>query len=195
MRLKSYAEDRWHEAPGGFAEVASAIDGRVVALVSSDGLDVGEMARHARRVGGPALRALTFHQRADLLKALAQHLNANREALYKLSYDTGATLSDSRIDIDGGIGTLFVYASKGRRELPNDHILIDGDPEFLSKGGQVRGPACLRSRARASRCRSTRSTSRSGACWKSSRRRSSPACPSSPSPRPRQPISPRRPCG
>lgn len=139
MRLKSYAEDRWHEAPGGFAEVASAIDGRVVAQVSSDGLDIGEMVRHARRVGGPALRALTFHQRADLLKGLAQHLNANRELLYKLSYDTGATLSDSRVDVDGGIGTLFVYASKGKRELPNDHILVDGDPEYLSKGGQFVG--------------------------------------------------------
>jgi oxepin-CoA hydrolase/3-oxo-5,6-dehydrosuberyl-CoA semialdehyde dehydrogenase len=139
MRLQSYARDRWYEAPGGHAEIASAIDGRIVALIGSDGLDIGAMVRHARDVGGAALRKLTFHQRADLLKRLAQHLTANKERLYALSHDTGATLSDSRIDIDGGIGTLFVYASKGRRELPNQTFLVDGEAESLSKGGKFLG--------------------------------------------------------
>jgi oxepin-CoA hydrolase/3-oxo-5,6-dehydrosuberyl-CoA semialdehyde dehydrogenase len=139
MKLKSYARDRWYEAPGGQAEIASAIDGRIVALVGSDGLDVGAMVRHAREVGGVALRKLTFHQRADLLKKLGQHLTANKDALHQLSHDTGATLSDSRIDIDGGIGTLFVYALKGRRELPNETFLIDGEAESLSKGGKFLG--------------------------------------------------------
>ena len=139
MRLKSYAEDRWFEAAGGDAEIASAIDGRIVALVSSEGLDVGAMVRHARNVGGAALRGMTFHQRADLLKRLGAHLTAHKDALSKLSYDTGATLNDSRIDIDGGIGTLFVYASKGRRELPDGKFLIDGEAESLSKGGKFVG--------------------------------------------------------
>ena len=139
MRLKSYSEGRWFEAKGGDAEIASAIDGRVVALVSSEGLDVGAMVRHARNVGGAALRAMTFHQRAELLKKLGAHLTAHKDALYKLSYDTGATLNDSRIDVDGGIGTLFVYASKGRRELPDGKFLLDGDAESLSKGGKFLG--------------------------------------------------------
>src|SRR5271169_1593460 len=115
MRLKSYAQDCWYEAPRGGAEIASAVTGGIVAIVSSEGLDVAAMVRHAREVGGPALRALTFPQRAELLKGLAQHLTAHKGRLYELSYD-GATLADSRIDIDGGIGTLAVYASKGRRE-------------------------------------------------------------------------------
>ena len=139
MRLQSYAQDRWYEAPGDLTEIASAIDGRIVALIGSDGLDVGAMVAHARKVGGAALGALTFHQRADLLKRLGAHLTAHKDQLYKLSYDTGATLADSRIDIDGGIGTLFVYASKGRRELPNETFLIDGEAESLSKGGKFLG--------------------------------------------------------
>ena len=136
MKLQSYAEDRWHEASGGFAEARSAIDGRLVAEISSEGLEMGALVRHAKTHGGPALRRLTFTQRAELLKALAQHLTAHKEALYKLSYDTGATLNDSRVDIDGGIGVLAVYASKGRRELPNERFLIDGEAESLSKGGK-----------------------------------------------------------
>src|SRR5690606_33912315 len=99
----------------------------------------GRMADFARKVGGPALRAMTFHQRAAMLKGLAQYLNERREPLYELSYDTGATKSDSMIDIDGGIGTLFVYASKGRRELPDDVIYIDGALETLSRDGQFVG--------------------------------------------------------
>ncbi len=97
------------------------------------------MAHHARTVGGPALRALTFHQRAHLLKAVAQYLNERRDALYELSFDTGATKADSMIDIDGGIATMFVYASKGRRELPDDTIYIDGGLEQLSRGGNFVG--------------------------------------------------------
>ncbi len=100
---------------------------------------------YARRVGGPALRRLTFHQRADLLKRLAQHLNAHREVLYRLSFDTGATRSDHLIDIDGGIGTLFVFASKAKRELPDATFLLDGPVEALSKGGSFVGRHILTS--------------------------------------------------
>lgn len=139
MRLMSYAEGRWHLASGHATPVESAITGQVIAEVSSDGLDMGAIVRHARKSGGEALRALTFHQRADLLKRLAQHLTEHKAALYTLSSDTGATRQDSAIDIDGGIGTLFVYASKGKRELPNERFLIDGDVETLSKGGTFVG--------------------------------------------------------
>jgi len=93
------------------------------------------MARHARQVGGPALRALSFHDRAKMLKALAEAVMARKEELYELSYQSGATRQDAWIDIEGGAGTLFSYASKGRRELPNARLLIDGDPEVLGKTG------------------------------------------------------------
>lgn len=139
IALDSYAEGKWAPPAGGATEIPSAIDGRVVAVASSAGLDFGAMARHARGVGGPALRRLTFHARADLLKGLAAHLTERKQALYDLAYDTGATRKDNWIDIDGGIGTLFAYASRGRKELPNERFVVDGPTESLSKGGTFVG--------------------------------------------------------
>jgi oxepin-CoA hydrolase / 3-oxo-5,6-dehydrosuberyl-CoA semialdehyde dehydrogenase len=139
MKLMSYAESRWIEPQGAMTELMSAVDGRVVASCSSAGLPFGAMADYARRVGGPALRQMTFHQRAEILKKLALYLNERKDALYELNYDTGATRKDGWIDIEGGIGTLFAYASKGRRELPNQRFLLDGAVENLSKGGTFVG--------------------------------------------------------
>jgi oxepin-CoA hydrolase / 3-oxo-5,6-dehydrosuberyl-CoA semialdehyde dehydrogenase len=82
---------------------------------------------------------LTFHERAALLKAMARRLTELKEEFYELSYRTGATKNDSLIDIDGGIGTAFVFASKGSRELPNARVYVDGDVEPLSKGGTFVG--------------------------------------------------------
>lgn len=132
--LNSFARDEWVAPSGDTSDLKSAVDGRVVARIGGR-LDYAAMADHARNVGGPALRAMTFHDRAHILKALAQYLNERREALYELSYDTGATKADSLIDIDGGIGTLFVFSSKGRRELPDDRLFVDGAVEQLSRSG------------------------------------------------------------
>ncbi|PTM96081.1 phenylacetic acid degradation bifunctional protein PaaZ [Mycoplana dimorpha] len=133
--LKSYVEDRWFTPEGGFADIPSAIDGRVVARASTKGLDFAAALRHAREIGGPALRALTFHERAGMLKAIAVYLNERKEELYQLAFDTGATRRDNWIDIDGGIGTLFAYASRGKKELPSERFVIEGETEPLSKGG------------------------------------------------------------
>ncbi|MBX7200906.1 MAG: phenylacetic acid degradation bifunctional protein PaaZ [Rhodospirillaceae bacterium] len=138
LRLKSFAENNWTEGKK-LQPVYSAITGEVIAETGSDGLNFGAMVDYARKVGGPALRKLTFHERAAMLKALANAIMARKDELYQLSYSTGATKVDSWIDIEGGAGTLFSYASKGRRELPNDTILIDGDPEIVSKGGTFIG--------------------------------------------------------
>ncbi|HMG49152.1 MAG TPA: phenylacetic acid degradation bifunctional protein PaaZ, partial [Inquilinus sp.] len=137
--LQNYAVDRWTAPSEGLADIASAIDGRVVARLSSRSLDFAAMVRHARTVGGPALRRLTFHQRADLLKALALYLSERKEPLYTLAADTGATRRDNLIDIDGGLGTLFAYASRGRRELPSERFVVEGGVEPLSKGGSFVG--------------------------------------------------------
>jgi oxepin-CoA hydrolase / 3-oxo-5,6-dehydrosuberyl-CoA semialdehyde dehydrogenase len=137
--LQNYAEGRWVAGSGGLAELRSAVSGDVVALASSQGLDFAAMLKFARDEGGPALRRLTFHDRAKMLKALADALTAKKDALYELSYQTGATKADSWIDIDGGIGTFAVYQGKGRRELPNDTLLIDGGIEALSRGGTFQG--------------------------------------------------------
>jgi oxepin-CoA hydrolase/3-oxo-5,6-dehydrosuberyl-CoA semialdehyde dehydrogenase len=97
------------------------------------------MLQHARNVGGPALRELTFHERARMLKALGLAIMARKEELYELSYQTGATRKDGWIDIEGGAGTLFSFSSKGRRELPDAHVLLDGQLEPLSKQGTFVG--------------------------------------------------------
>lgn len=137
--LSNYALDRWYKADGGLVSIPSALDGSVVAQTSSQGLDFAAMLHHARTVGGPALRALTFHERARILKGLAEAISTRKEELYALAAHTGATRTDNWVDIEGGAGTLYAYSSKGRRELPNARILIDGDVEPLSKRGSFIG--------------------------------------------------------
>ncbi len=139
LELTSHVSGRWLPSAGPPRPIPSAIDGSTVAVIAADAPDAARTLAHARDVGGPALRALGFHDRARLLKALATHLQGHREELYALSHTMGATLSDARIDVDGGIGTLFVYASKGRRELPDGQVLLDGDAEALSRNGTFVG--------------------------------------------------------
>lgn len=144
--LESYAAGRWYRADDEGAPVHDAATGAEVARVSSAGLDVGAMVAHGRHVGGPALRALTFHERAGLLKQVAKHLLGVKDELYEASYATGATARDSAVDIDGGIGTVFSIASKSTRELPNDTVHLDGQPEQLGKGGTFLGQHVYTSR-------------------------------------------------
>ncbi|HKN51372.1 MAG TPA: aldehyde dehydrogenase family protein, partial [Amycolatopsis sp.] len=137
--LRSYVSGGWHTAADEGVLLHDAATGEEVARISSAGIDMAAALEYGRRVGGPALRELTFHQRAALLKALASHLREHREELYALSARTGATLGDSKFDIDGGIGVLFTYASKGKRELPNDTVYVDGNVEPLSREGTFLG--------------------------------------------------------
>jgi oxepin-CoA hydrolase/3-oxo-5,6-dehydrosuberyl-CoA semialdehyde dehydrogenase len=138
-KLASYVEGRRHVARGGFVELPSAIDGHVVALASSEGIDTGAMLRYARRVGGANLRKLTFQRRATLLRELGGYLQTRKAELYDVSFDTGATKRDHFFDVDGGIGTLFSFASKARRELPDERFTLDGALEKLSKKGTFAG--------------------------------------------------------
>ncbi|NYD43802.1 phenylacetic acid degradation bifunctional protein PaaZ [Nocardioides panaciterrulae] len=144
--LESYAAGRWFRADDQGAPLLDATTGEEVARISSKGLDLGAMTSYARRVGGPAIRELTFHQRAALLKELGLHLMADKDELYALSYRTGATKRDSFVDIDGGLGTMLSYSSKGRRELPNDTVVLDGGLEQLGRGGTFVGQHVYTSR-------------------------------------------------
>jgi oxepin-CoA hydrolase/3-oxo-5,6-dehydrosuberyl-CoA semialdehyde dehydrogenase len=139
VKLGSFVQNAWVTGSGEGQPLTSAVDGNVVALLTSEGLDFAAILDYARRVGGPNLRRYTFHQRALMLKSLALYLSERKAELYELSARTGATRKDSWIDIDGGIGTLFVFASKGRREMPNAHVYLDGQPEMLSKKGSFVG--------------------------------------------------------
>lgn len=144
--LESYANGAWFRADDEGQPLLDASTGDVVAHISSRGLDVGAMVQHAKTVGGPAVRELTFHERAGLLKQLAKALSADKDELYALSLRTGATKRDSMVDIDGGFGTVFSYASKGTRELPNDRIVLDGDLEQLGREGRFVGQHVFTSR-------------------------------------------------
>ena len=137
--LRNYAADTWVEASSGTAAIRSAITGAEVARTGSDGLNFAAMIDHARTVGGPALREMTFHDRAWMLKALATAIMERKEELYALSATTGATRKDGWIDIEGGAGTLFTMSSKGRRELPDDVVLIDGEVEGIGRDGTFIG--------------------------------------------------------
>ncbi|WP_158886952.1 phenylacetic acid degradation bifunctional protein PaaZ [Amycolatopsis anabasis] len=133
--LRSYVSGKWQTATDEGAPLHDAVTGEEVARISSAGIDMAAALDYGRNVGGPALHDLTFHQRAPLLKALASHLREHRDELYALSARTGATLGDAKFDVDGGIGVLFAYGSKGRRELPNDTVYVEGAVEPLSRGG------------------------------------------------------------
>ncbi|GJM10878.1 MAG: bifunctional aldehyde dehydrogenase/enoyl-CoA hydratase [Lysobacteraceae bacterium] len=137
--LQSYAMGQWHAGTSGTAPIYNAVTGATLGQVSSDGLDFKAMLDYARNVGGPALRRETFHQRAIRLKEMAKYLMARKDEFYALSAATGATKMDSWIDIEGGISTLFVYSSKGRREMPNDQVYLDGNPEQISRHGTFTG--------------------------------------------------------
>ncbi len=140
--LRSYVSGRWTAPPDG-RPVRDAVTGEEITRISSDGIDLGAALDYGRRVGGPALRALTFHERAALAKAAGGMLRDHRDELYALSARTGATLGDSKFDVDGGIGVLLSYASKARRELPNDTVYAEGAVEPLGRGGQFAGQHIL----------------------------------------------------
>jgi oxepin-CoA hydrolase/3-oxo-5,6-dehydrosuberyl-CoA semialdehyde dehydrogenase len=134
-RLESFAAGEWVRGTGKGADLFHAVTGEKIGEASSEGLDFKAMVDYGRRVGGPALRKMTFHERARMLKALAGYLTGRKEEFYAISAATGATKGDNWIDIDGGFGTLFVYASKGRREFPDETFYVDGPMEAISKGG------------------------------------------------------------
>ncbi len=131
MKLKNYAEGRWVEHKGYGFEQYNAITGDLISTASSEGLDYEAMTDYARRIGGKALRSMTFYERGFMLKKLALHLDSLKKKYYQISYLSGATKSDSWVDIDGGIGTLFTYASL-RRQLGNQRFYVDGDTAKIS---------------------------------------------------------------
>jgi oxepin-CoA hydrolase/3-oxo-5,6-dehydrosuberyl-CoA semialdehyde dehydrogenase len=139
MKLGNLVLDQWVTGEGGGTTLTSAVSGEPVATITSAGLDFADILNHARTVGGANLRKLTFHERGEMLKTLAKFLMEHKKEFYALSTDTGATRGDSWVDIDGGISTLFVFSSKARREMPNDHVYLDGPPEALSRNGTFVG--------------------------------------------------------
>jgi oxepin-CoA hydrolase/3-oxo-5,6-dehydrosuberyl-CoA semialdehyde dehydrogenase len=137
-QLHNYACGEWVAGSGKGQDLFNAITGDAIANTSSQGLDFAQMCNYARTVGGPNLRKMTFQQRGLMLKALAMHLLTKKEIFYQVSWATGATRVDSWVDIEGGIGNLFAYASL-RRTFPNETYCYDGDVARLSKNNTFIG--------------------------------------------------------
>ncbi|MEO3858626.1 phenylacetic acid degradation bifunctional protein PaaZ [Acrocarpospora sp. B8E8] len=137
--LPSYLEGAWRRGGGAGTPVADAVTGATVTHVSSEGLDLAAAVAYARGTGLAALGELTFHQRAEALKAAALALRERRQELYDLSARAGATRSDAQVDVDGGIGTAVVYARLGREGLPDHTLIAEDDPVPLGKAGTFAG--------------------------------------------------------
>ncbi|HCL82591.1 MAG TPA: phenylacetic acid degradation bifunctional protein PaaZ, partial [Chitinophagaceae bacterium] len=132
QKLGNFVTGRWIEGEGDGQILADAVTGVPLYQAGTKGLDFLEILRYAREHGNPALRKMSFHERARMLKALALHLKSHLEKFYRISYQTGATRADSWIDLEGGIGNLFSYASL-RRKFPDQPFCTDGEPVSLSR--------------------------------------------------------------
>jgi oxepin-CoA hydrolase / 3-oxo-5,6-dehydrosuberyl-CoA semialdehyde dehydrogenase len=141
-KLENYIGGKWITGDGEGQALYNAVTGETIAAASTKGLDFKAMTEYARSVGNPALRKMTFHQRGNMLKALAIHLRNHLDKFYKISYQTGATKADSWVDIEGGIGNLFANASL-RRKFPDETFCIDGESHNLSKNNTFMGTHIL----------------------------------------------------
>ena len=141
-KLGNYVTGRWITGDGEGQALYNAVNGETIGYASTRGLDFNAILEYARKTGNPALRKLTFHERGLMLKALALHLRNHLDKFYAISYKTGATKADSWVDIEGGIGNLFSYASL-RRKFPNEPYCVDGDAIPLGKGGTFMGQHIL----------------------------------------------------
>ncbi len=141
-KLENYVSGKWVTGDGEGQLLFNAINGNPIAEATTKGLDFKNIVEYGRTIGNPALRRMTFHQRGNMLKALALHLRNHLDLFYKLSYQTGATRADSWVDIEGGIGNLFANASL-RRKLPDESFCIDGESHNLSKNNTFMGTHIL----------------------------------------------------
>jgi oxepin-CoA hydrolase/3-oxo-5,6-dehydrosuberyl-CoA semialdehyde dehydrogenase len=141
-KLQNFVTGKWVFGDGEGQALYNAVTGDQIAIASSKGVDFQSAVEYARTVGNPALRKMTFHQRGNMLKALAVHLRTRLDKFYAISYQTGATKADSWIDIEGGIGNLFANASL-RRKFPDEFFCIDGESHNLSKNNSFMGTHIL----------------------------------------------------
>lgn len=137
-KLGNYITGQWINGDGEGQALYNAVTGKTIATATTKGLDFKSIIDYGRTVGNPALRKMTFHQRGNMLKALALHLRNHLDKFYQLSYQTGATRADSWVDIEGGIGNLFANASL-RKKFPDDVICIDGESHNFSKNNTFMG--------------------------------------------------------
>ncbi|MDB5230625.1 MAG: phenylacetic acid degradation protein paaN [Chitinophagaceae bacterium] len=137
-KLENYILGKWITGDGEGQALTNAVNGETITYASTKGLDFASILEYGRKNGTTALRKMTFQERGLMLKALALHLREHLDKFYSVSYQTGATKADSWIDIEGGIGNLFSYASL-RRKFPDLPYCLDGEPHMLGKNGSFMG--------------------------------------------------------
>ena len=137
-RLDNFIQGKWQGFDGAGIPQYNTVNGNLISTVNGDGMDFAPMLDYARKVGNRQLRQMSFLERGLMLKKLALFLHKNRKKYYPISYQSGATKTDSWIDIDGGIGTLFAYASL-RKRFGNETFYVDGEMVGLSKEGTFVG--------------------------------------------------------
>lgn len=138
LSTENFITGRWIRGEGDGQLLYNAVTGEPIARASTKGVDFESVLRYARETGNPALRKMSFHERGLMLRALALHLREYLDEFYQLSYRTGATKADSWVDIEGGIGNLFSYASL-RRKFPDTPYCLDGENHPLGKANTFMG--------------------------------------------------------
>ncbi|WAS89654.1 3,4-dehydroadipyl-CoA semialdehyde dehydrogenase [Nannocystis punicea] len=135
--IESFLNGAWQSADGPRTPLVNPATEEVLAEAAS-ARGLGDAVRHAREVGGPALRAMSFRQRGALLQAIAKLLHAHREELLDLAVVSGGnTRGDAKFDVDGGLGVLAAYAELAE-SLPDSPWLVEGEPAVVVRTSKVR---------------------------------------------------------
>ncbi len=143
MKLKNYIAGNWIEGNGEELPLYNAVTGELVAISDTKGIDFQEALHYGRTTGYKNLSSMTFYDRGEMLKKVALYLLERKKKYYELSYKTGATHTDSWVDIDGGFGTFFAYSGLAKRMLPNTPFWVDGETQKLSANGNFLGAHIL----------------------------------------------------
>ncbi|MBW8358360.1 MAG: phenylacetic acid degradation bifunctional protein PaaZ [Weeksellaceae bacterium] len=143
MKLKNYIYGQWTEGSGAETPLYNAVNGELVAISDTGGIDFQQALDYGRTVGYKNLSSMTFYDRGEMLKKVALYLLERKKKYYELSYKTGATHSDSWVDIEGGFGTFFTYSGLAKRMLPNTPFWVDGDTQKISANGTFLGTHIL----------------------------------------------------
>ena len=141
QQVESFVAGEWVGPGAGAREIAHAVTRQVFAEAGNRDLDFSAMLEFARSRGGPALRALSFHDRARMLKALAMYLNERKDQLYAASFATGATAADLFHAMDailtGGAGGsdagryghgVGMQLTEWPSLIPDDHTVAEVQP-------------------------------------------------------------------
>lgn len=142
-KLKNYIAGQWQEGKGEGIQLLNAVNGELVAISDTDGINFEEALHYGRTVGYKNLSSMTFYDRGEMLKKIALYLLERKKKYYELSYKTGATHVDSWVDIEGGFGTFFTYSGLAKRMLPNTPFWVDGDVQKISANGTHLGTHIL----------------------------------------------------